>query len=315
MFFDTEIPRALTTARHEKPDDFVNAWRVLRCKYDERFPTTSSQREARDLVKSLFTVQDKDPHQYSTAAAAFGRIEKSDAKGGHASQGVLSTLLGQHARFSAMNGKYLAPYSTIVGPSGIGKSFSITIAKCCKEVGITAAGLFELLTGSTKEVAALRQKLEGLFNTTLVDVSTVHNMLDQLKASLEALGLNSPPISPLEDKTQPVIICFDEARALLDDGTNSAFRSLRRAAKTIVEGNDEKETKEAKAPFFIVLLDTTSRISNFTPLDRYDQSAKVLKDELLHLLSYPSRGYGGIIDAILDLNFTRQEQPGDDAAK
>ncbi|EFX03060.1 hypothetical protein CMQ_2989 [Grosmannia clavigera kw1407] len=209
--------------------------------------------------------------------------------------------------------KYNAPYTAIVGPSGIGKSFSIKqIAKThgaytlyvnvrtdnghgypakstievplqgrredleqewdhflrfylemvqlARENGITAGGLFTL---------TMEQKYSGFGSET---TALLEGRL------LEKNGDNDHPVgSPSID--MPVILCFDEARTLLQstkDVEASSFMALRSAAKRL-----SFQPPASLAKFFIVMIDTTSRITNFVSPRIRDHSQKMLNVILL----------------------------------
>ncbi|EFX06381.1 hypothetical protein CMQ_6702 [Grosmannia clavigera kw1407] len=314
------------------------------------FKLSATERiEASGKLEALITAKHRiapNPPNFKKAAVAFEALEQPTLKGRYASEEVFSLLMRQHAQY---NDLYLSPYTTIVGPSGIGKSFSIKqlatrygvyvvysclapknsrgfprpvtmgtapvdgeqddmiaqwmlylrnqllIADCCKSAGITAPGLFNLLTSDSEEIIAARQKLRALFhNQNEVSATAIHEELLVARVVLEKWDLNSTPTIPQEDARHPVIICFDEARALLDGLDNWAFRSLRQAAKKMIQDSEDSARKEGRkerkdaghredretVSFFMVLLDTTSKISDFTPPSRYDHSAKVTNQRI-----------------------------------
>jgi hypothetical protein len=85
------------------------------------------------------------------------------------------------------------------------------------------------------------------------------------------------------------IVCIDEARALISqDPESSAFRSFRRALSECWEGIREKKTwYNPVRDYFGLLLDTSSRLSNFSPQSDRDVSLKLAKFGLGKILFPP----------------------------
>lgn len=337
----TPMKPALAEALCSDLDQLVKTWVLLQRKYDSLTLPISAAKDALDLIQSTVISADPEPRDYTKAALAFQVDEKPTASGEFASDGVFAALLNQRLRYRG--GGYLSPYTTIVGPSGVGKSFSVRqlavrhglyvvysnlssstsrgyprpvmigpavpsggkreamisewklyledqfkIVDWCKEAKITAPGLFELFTSQNKRLVSAREQLESCF-IGRTGVPMPADDLETTRALLEELGLNAAPTLPCNaDDDPPIIICFDEARALLNNATNSAFRNLRRAAKQIAQEIETSQItqgggrKPSAVPFFLVLLDTTSKISNFTPLSRYDSSAKATEESVFN---------------------------------
>lgn len=99
----------------------------------------------------------------------------------------------------------------------------------------------------------------------------------------------------MENKSGPrIVVCLDEARSLLGDEKRDApsclFRAFRRAVKELFGEKLPKDLAHDFHPFqsavasaltpnysmFCVLLDTTSKVTNFVPIAKFDPSQKVL---------------------------------------
>lgn len=279
--------------------------RELRAKY-----------EAEERKNDTYTWSDIDIQRRSTA---FNSIERETAGHGHPSSAMIAELRGQFAKYVEAPSLWMGPYTTIIGPSGIGKSFSIKqfavrhgfhvaysnlasntakcyprpivigniptpksnhdslvkewtiflnlqlcLIRCGHRIGITAPGLFSLMTSSEPDIVKRRCELQASSEAVL------ESEMAGFKDVLVRHGKNIEPCTggPNTQEDTFVIICLDEARALLhDDSDNMSFRALREAARCVFENNKE-------APFFLVLLDTTSRISHFTPPVEQDPSRK-----------------------------------------
>ncbi|EFW99291.1 hypothetical protein CMQ_5712 [Grosmannia clavigera kw1407] len=309
----------------QDPDNVVHLWLEM---IQER--KTASADETNSFYRKLLAKYEaKETKGQATAwnesetrrrSAAFDRAEKSTASHGYPSFAVIEELRGQFAQYVDAPSLWMGPYTTIIGPSGIGKTFTIKqfavrhgfyvaysnlasaqskcyprpvvvgelplmtnksdraslvktwikfldlqlhLVRCSQQNGITAPGLFSLMTSAEPDIVQKRWPLQ---------TSSEATMQENLAACKDVLlkhGQNSLPFTdPKERDDAFTIICLDEARALLhDDSDNMSFRALREAAGKVFEDNQS-------APFFIILLDTTSRISHFVPPVEQDPSRK-----------------------------------------
>jgi hypothetical protein len=77
----------------------------------------------------------------------------------------------------------------------------------------------------------------------------------------------------MRDDKPFVLFCFDEARALLEP-SDMSFISLRRALRHQSMPRGTRGEKTDKENFFAVLLDTSAKVSTFSPPRELDRSAK-----------------------------------------
>ncbi|KZZ88380.1 hypothetical protein AAP_04952 [Ascosphaera apis ARSEF 7405] len=249
---------------------------------------------------------------------------------------------------------YLAPYTSIVGPSGVGKSFLVKqlalqhdmyvvyismankfalgypkrtpladyiqytsaqgegttreindqacarwrklIAICylevhaCIQAGISPAQYYTLQTarGSRypKDLLALMAVSEwieeGDFDTICANVrSHIQSRTGKLRAYFANEECSDRPIS--QYSTQPtMVLCLDEARVLLEkdsslyDNTDEEEISLFRAFQRAARERRGYPIGRLCCDFFAVLLDTHSKVANFSPAAIFDPSQKVL---------------------------------------
>ena len=309
-------------------DDVVNVWFQVYTRLAE--DTTSTVDELflamlKDHATQATKTESWSAMELTSRSNAFSIPERKSSTGQYPSSAVLDKLLQQYRTYRKATTKWMGPYTTIIGPSGIGKSFAVKqlavrhglyvaytnlaplertcyprpvalgpvpsadytgreqlttqwkqylalqlrLIEACKKEGITPSGLFSLLTKSTRSLVDRRQTLETALKSAVTDAD-LEAMLVDCKRALAQQSENLDPCGPSPNVAfqPPLVLCFDEARALLDNADNLSFRCLRQAA---VELFGERA---AAAPFFVVLLDTTSRISNFTPLLGADPSRK-----------------------------------------
>jgi hypothetical protein len=71
-----------------------------------------------ECLKTLFTISDKE---WNEVENAFGQ----PPQGHQASQSVYEEIVGFYRDYEYGSWKYVAPYTSVVGPSGIGKSYSV----------------------------------------------------------------------------------------------------------------------------------------------------------------------------------------------
>lgn len=113
--------------------------------------------------------------------------------------------------------------------------------------------------------------------------------------------------SASEDKLQ-AIICFDEARALLDTEhrpepeRDMKFRALRRALRHQTKIGEDTDDKR----FFALFLDTTGRVSDFSPPTRDDLSLRYVDPETLDLFPPLYKIHGWDLFAVDDEEGWRQ---------
>lgn len=312
-------------------DDLVNTWYHLHRRISEADENWSKAEfgEIFNAIMKEHAIQGTKTGNWSSQelemrSSAFSITERKSTTGEFPSTAVLENLVHQYQQYVDAKSSWMGPYTTIIGPSGIGKSFAIKqlsvrhgvyvaysnlvpqkrtcyprpvamgrvpsvnsgrekvteqwkdylglqlrLIRACKKEEITPAGWFSLLTSSKPDLIAQREKLETALQSAAITDADLEVSIAECKNVLvghsENLEPSRPGFNPREDV--PSMICFDEARELLDDKGNLSFRSLRQAATEVF-------CTAGDTPFFIVLLDTTSRISNWTPLLEADPSRK-----------------------------------------
>ncbi|KAK2792157.1 hypothetical protein FQN52_003925 [Onygenales sp. PD_12] len=186
---------------------------------------------------------------------------------------------------------------------------SVWEVEACKHAGITSAGYYNLqvlddppdygreyanlvsilLETCKKEKAKdperpfvwsvfLRSSLKGYLD----------DRIDKLKSWRDRLGDNNlAPTSPSTAAGPQTLLCIDEARALLDHSQSVRFRSFRRACANLFNRpqsglfpqstdrpGEKSQLSAVLGSFFSVVLDTSSKLNNFSPAARYDPSQK-----------------------------------------
>ncbi|KAL1964715.1 hypothetical protein VTN77DRAFT_6741 [Rasamsonia byssochlamydoides] len=215
---------------------------------------------------------------------------------------------------------YLGPYALIIGPSGIGKSFlvqqlarqnhayvvyataSLVHVELCRELGITAAGFFDLQVKETfdKFQRSLLQNVRdfhwndweqlgkhkggkpfdyrkyidefvaGEYRSSVRDL--FHGAQDQLRLFEEYADhyVAKSRITFGEDRlNEPsVLICFDDAHKLFScpDDPLMRFRQVDRFS-------------DGRNYIFGLVLDTVSRVTDFSPPRRKDHRLTVFRQE------------------------------------
>lgn len=119
---------------------------------------------------------------------------------------------------------------------------------------------------NAREHLTLNQDVESKFN---FESEIRSNIVWNLDAAEESIKKGDNP----RNEKDLVIFAFDEARHLLDEknlsyeGGINKFRLLRRAARLLAENH--KETN-----FFMIFVDTSSKIQNFSPPEEEDPSKR-----------------------------------------
>ena len=104
-------------------DDLIFCW--LGAMKINRFVTTENTDEYEQLFRYLLPIAVKPVEETSdVVASAFHREERPTSDGRLASEKIYRKIVQYYKAYP--NGKYLAPYTSVVGPSGIGKSFIIS---------------------------------------------------------------------------------------------------------------------------------------------------------------------------------------------
>ncbi|KAI5299859.1 serine/threonine-protein kinase KIN2 [Ascosphaera pollenicola] len=265
------------------------------------------------------------------AASAFNHSERA-VHGSHSASITLSeTLCSLHHRYCHTS-DYAAPYTSVVAPSGVGKSFSVrslalnglhhvfyaSLASKTVHAFPTRSPLADMLEGwmlaanarPTEESrkAMPVDRFKNLIYAVILDVQACVDIqlspaayfslqisensayardfisfldgletnktfshlrsqfFDDRRSTLRAFAKESSLSGPQHNL---IILCFDEARALLSkDNGDLLFRSFRQALY------DTWEDIPPEYGLFAILMDTTSRIHNFLPTHERDHSLK-----------------------------------------
>jgi len=134
--------------------------------------------------------------------------------------------------------------------------FCLEILEASGEHGISPGGLFSLLTLDSH--SGFSRELEEIRNLTSDRSKDLNGVIGKYQKDLTNDDNALPAISS-QATDIPALICLDEARELLTDSGSIVFKSLRSAAERVFKTRPINKKK-----FFIILLDTTSRISTFT---------------------------------------------------
>ena len=173
------------------------------------------------------------------------------------------------------------------------------VAEICREVGITPAGFFNLQTKDEYSAyqTEFSQQVVGFYmsykklETGFLGKLAIHNITSlvslhamQSRASLltwkEELGKNDDnhslnPTQSGKEITPRALTCLDEARELLKYEESLLFRSLREALRTCFRRTyGRAELSKPQRDFLGVLLDTTSKVGDFSPPAHSDRSQK-----------------------------------------
>jgi hypothetical protein len=218
---------------------------------------------------------------------------------------------------------FFAPYIALVQCSGSGKSRMLqesskklrTLYVCFRSGATgypprTGRAIFQLFGGKGLDDAKNEESYKQVLVERLkrAEISARIN-LPNPGSNFEASMFESEQLSEnvwnlqdfdLEEKLpgseEPVLLILDEARALLDESPGNApfgvsrFRLFRRALRAYWE-------KYKNAHLFAVMVDTTSRIKNFSPSSKADPSARQVRDEGGAFLFHPFV-WRGSFDAI-----------------
>ena len=178
-------------------------------------------------------------------------------------------------------------------------TIGLAVAEVCKETGITPAGFFNLQTKedySTYQTEFSQQVVGFLMNYKKLERGFLgkmasHNIKSMLsmhaiqsQASLlkwkEELEKNDDNHAPNpaqfgKERVPRALICLDEARELIKDEESLLFRSLREAFRNCFQRTYERaEFFKPQRDFLGVLLDTTSKVGDFSPPAHSDRSQK-----------------------------------------
>lgn len=181
-------------------------------------------------------------------------------------------------------------------------------AELCRRVGIWPGGFYNLQTIKTyhgyqrdfsNRVSALYEKYSVRNSTRDTGKSTklwkadiskflkeytgqAQKVLESWLPVLDQNGHNSSVAATSPGKDIPnAIVCLDEARTLVDSKESLLFRSLREAMRkqfvmTYKAGN--LNLTRPQGDFFAILLDTTSKVADFSPPTRHDGTQKQLRE-------------------------------------
>lgn len=368
-------------------DDLVYVWvQVKRVDY------LLSKAENKDLLNVLVMLLPKvKPAErrqgYEVAVKAFHAEEKPTADGRQPSDDFCGQLLQSYGAYDPQ--LHLSPYVSIVGPSGIGKSFmiqqmavrygvyvmytslarldsgaypsrsmiasmipkdttrdqlvefwnifiaaSLAEVEGCREVGITATGLYNLQTKDDYDAyqgefsnrvlatfnkrSGLKDKKPSLKDAVLGPLETrAGGRWGPLLSWCEALdrnGDNEKPTTPkfVAQKTTPsTLFCFDEARELTDDKGSLTFRSLRQALRNCFDRSSiPHKSSLPGAAFLAAFLDTNSKITNFSPPAHADDSQKIMAPTGHGQQLLPPIYAIDTIDVFRDDDYAQQPQDG-----
>lgn len=119
--------------------------------------------------------------------------------------------------------------------------------------------------------------------TKLVEILQAN--VDESQKTLESCRLyletnnHNPTIAATADRDVPsALICLDEARALLDGEGSPLFRSFREAVRSRFARTSKTgalNLAKSRGDYFALILDTTSKVANFSPPMTSDHSQKV----------------------------------------
>lgn len=102
-------------------DDLIFCW--IHVKQISYYVIFSKVQKYQAVLSRLLPVVTSCPQSIQTVESAFHRAEKTTVHGIYASDELYRTIKVSYSSFD--NGKHLSPYTSIVGPSGIGKSFAV----------------------------------------------------------------------------------------------------------------------------------------------------------------------------------------------
>lgn len=307
----------------------------LRLNFSDPLASLGSKQKRQSLLSAMADLVPRkrktaETFIFTEAENAFAIAERKDHMAEQMpSTGILHEIMDRHGRYQEEPMGYMAPYTAIVGPSGVGKSFVmkqvavkhgvyvlyvnvrtdkgpgypvkstievplqgrrenleqqwdqflrfyLDMVQRARGTGITASGLFTLTMD--QKYAGFGKDLTALAKGKGDRTDAIQALLAKYLQLLEENGDNGASVdSP--GVNVPVIVCFDEARALLqftEEGEATSFRALRTAAKLL-----SSKMPENLAKFFIVMMDTTSKISNFAPTRIRDPSQKMRQLSLL----------------------------------
>lgn len=365
-------------------DDMVYVWIQVKL-VDFRLSRLKNE-DIKNVLHQLLPMVRPDAVEHKIAANAF-HAEEMPTADGQPSDGFCDQLLNSYAAYDRRS--HLAPYISVVGPSGIGKSFmmrqmavrygiyvvytsfapydagvypkrsllatkfptknltrpelvkfwdifivvSLIEVDGCRQVGITATGLYNLRAKDGYE------KYQEMFSGLVLDIfntrrgsrqSNQPSLKDEVLGSLESRtgGLHKPLRSWLDvlnsngdnpSSTTPeavahrekpdTLICFDEARELTDDGGCIRFRSLREALDKRYGPQNTSSTLPG-ASFFAAFLDTNSRIMDFSPPAHVDKSLKMMDSEAGGKELLPPIYVIDTVDVFCDKIYAQKPQDG-----
>lgn len=180
----------------------------------------------------------------------------------------------------------------------------LMVAMCdvelCRRVGVSPGGFYCLQTmkayrdyqeNFSKRVSVFFKNYSGDMQLDETNHKRRAKAAELLRANVEAseqkleswwerLNKNNhnPTVTAATGKDVPnALICLDEARMLLDGGESLLFRSFRDAIRSRFARTSKKGTLnlvKSQGDFFALLLDTTSKVANFSPPVTVDHSQK-----------------------------------------
>lgn len=334
-------------------DDLIFCWTELR--NIDHFLRPQYADSYKQLLSRLLPTVKRPAEQLGIHEISFYRNEKHTADGRCPSLVIWQKVKEYYSAYAKDSEGYLAPYTSVVGPSGIGKSFAIsklanhgfyvsyaslapegslaypgrsqiannlpryenresqvhfwesyiTVAlsdiEVCRSVEISPLAFYKLQsmeiyrkyqTEFSIRVGALFDKYndntsknsEGLRSAGMRDFLAQQNQkcvqsMTDWKRILHQNEHESPDfVTVTSMRGEPKgLICIDEARALLDSTNSMLFRSFREAARNRFQATKKGSSSMSMVPgdFFALVLDTTSRVANFSPPARHDRSQKV----------------------------------------
>ncbi|KAK9478369.1 hypothetical protein V1514DRAFT_367795 [Lipomyces japonicus] len=256
--------------------------------------------------------QDSEEYNVSIdkASAAFEHGECPGLAGVPSSELLLTHIDENFQRYN--DGAILSPYTSVVGPSGIGKSF--TAKQLANSQGVYVVySSFAVSDGSAypprsevptsiRNIAEAKNRgiepqylLRAYYYKTFgqcIDLIYSNSTTDEIRVSndqerrirdgiarLRSMKNDEPVTSaPAQRSHRFAVVCIDEARGLLVE-SKLHFRAFRKACaihfdERKVLKNEGKFVEGENVMFFGVLLDTLSKVSDFSPQTSRDRSAR-----------------------------------------
>ena len=170
-------------------------------------------------------------------------------------------------------------------------------------------------------LTSLKLMLEfNMDNQTLIDsqLSSPNKFHDALQENINPVSFSRYDLLPIAEQIQsfkmkkmefPILFVFDEASFLLhqlehikttkSDDIQNLFRAFRRALKSLI-----KDFKLFHLQIFGIFLDTSPKISNFAPSEKYDPSSRNSRLELM-----PAYYLMNTFDCFYKAKFPKEECP------